>query len=165
MSRGTLRSVLPRRSGRRRVLHRKRHGVRLVLGATHAGPAARAKRGAVGYLSSALGAIHRISRLSSQPQCARVVLPTTPYERNLHSCCATLPPQKMIRLYSRLRARTLRGFLRFKSETALQSPIYFGRGREFFLSLHNCLGQSTAASGVFLFNGCETRVGMCIIIH
>ena len=96
MSRGTLRSVLPRRSGRRRIIHRKRHRLRLVLYPTHARSAARTKRGAVGYLSSALGAIHRISRLSSQPQCARTILPTTPYETNRDSCCATLPPQKMI---------------------------------------------------------------------
>ena len=96
MSRGTLRNVLSRRGGRRRVLHRKRHRLRLALSSAHASPAARAKRGAVGYLSSTLGAIHRISRLSPQPQCARAVLPTTPYGRNPHSCCATLPPQKMI---------------------------------------------------------------------
>ena len=89
MSRGTL------RSGRRRVPYRKRHRLRLVLNSAHASAAARAKRGAIGYLSSALGAIHRISRLSSQPQCARAVLPTTPYGRNRDSCCATLPPQKM----------------------------------------------------------------------
>ena len=96
MNRGTLRSLLSHRSGRRRVLHRKRRRLCLVLNAAHASAADRAKHGAVGYLSSALGAIHRISRLSSQPQCARAVLPTTPYGRNPHSCCATLPPQKMI---------------------------------------------------------------------
>lgn len=93
MSRGTLRSVLPRRSGRRRIPYRKRHRLRLVPNSAHATAAARANHGAIGYLSSALSAILRISRLSSQPQCARAVLPTTPYERNLHSCCATLPPR------------------------------------------------------------------------
>lgn len=73
MSRGTLRSALSRRSGRRRIPYRKRHRLRLVLNSAHASAAARAKHGAIGYLSSALSAILRISRLSSQPQSARVL--------------------------------------------------------------------------------------------
>ena len=99
--RNILRSMLPRRSSHRRIPYRKRHRLRLVLYPTHARSAARTKRGAVGYLSSALGAIHRISRLFARRKHPRAVLPTTPYGRNHDSCCATLPTQKMIRMRRR----------------------------------------------------------------
>ena len=129
MSRGTLRSLLSRRGGRRRVLHRKRHRLRLILNAAHAGPAARAKRGAIGYLSSALGAIHRISRLSPQPQCARAVLPTTPYGRNRDSCCATLPPRPKLCRFTTINRPNLSTLLYKKTKPQVDESVMIGKSR------------------------------------
>lgn len=129
MSRGTLRSVLPRRSGRRRIPYRKRHRLRLVLNSAHATAAARAKHGAIGYLSSALSAILRISRLSSQPQCARAVLPTTPYERNLHSCCATLPPRPKLCRFTTINRPDLSTLLYKKTKPQVNESVIIGKSR------------------------------------
>ena len=129
MSRGTLRSVLPRRSGRRRIPYRKRHRLRLVLNSAHASAAARAKRGAIGYLSSALGAIHRISRLSSQPQCARAILPTTPYERNRDSCCATLPPRPKLCRFTTLNRLGASTTLFGKTKPQVDESVIIGKSR------------------------------------